>query len=213
MSHKGDQGDLKTMNIAVFASGNGSNLQALIDAEEKSELDKGKITLVVSDKPEAFALKRAQKAGISTFILEGTSFKSREEYDKKVHQRLQEEDIGLIVLAGFMRILSDFFVDEYRGRILNIHPALLPSFKGAHGIKDAFESGVKVTGVTVHFVTKELDAGPIILQRSLKVEENDTLDTVEEKIHGIEHKLYPEAVRLFVQGKLEIVGAKVKIKE
>ncbi len=213
MSHKGDQGDLKTMNIAVFASGNGSNLQALIDAEEKSELDKGKITLVVSDKPEAFALKRAQKAGISTFILEGTSFKSREEYDKKVHQRLQEEDIGLIVLAGFMRILSDFFVDEYRGRILNIHPALLPSFKGAHGIKDAFESGVKVTGVTVHFVTKELDAGPIILQRSLKVEENDTLDTVEEKIHGIEHKLYPEAVRLFVQGKLEIVGEKVKIKE
>ena len=201
------------MNIAVFASGNGSNLQALIDAEEKSELDKGKITLVVSDKPEAFALKRAQKAGISTFILEGTSFKSREEYDKKVHQRLQEEDIGLIVLAGFMRILSDFFVDEYRGRILNIHPALLPSFKGAHGIKDAFESGVKVTGVTVHFVTKELDAGPIILQRSLKVEENDTLDTVEEKIHGIEHKLYPEAVRLFVQGKLEIVGEKVKIKE
>ena len=199
------------MNIAVFASGNGSNLQALIDGEAKVQLGKGKITLVVSDKTEAFALKRAEKAGIETFILDPAPFKSREEYDKKIHEQLQEKNIELVVLAGFMRILSDFFVDEYQGRILNIHPALLPSFKGAYGIKDAFECGVKVTGVTVHFVTKELDVGPIILQESVPVEENDTLETLEEKIHTVEHRLYPEAVRLFSEEKLKIEENRVRI--
>jgi phosphoribosylglycinamide formyltransferase-1 len=198
------------MNIAVFVSGNGSNLQALIDAEKSGNLAEAKIALVVSDNPEAYALKRAQEAGIKTFVLEAKAFKSRGEYDKKVMEQLRAAKIGLIVLAGFMRLLSDHFVDEYYGRIINIHPALLPSFKGTRGIKDAFDHGVKVTGATVHFVNKELDAGPIILQSPAQITEDDTLETLEEKIHKIEHRLYPEAVRLFVQGRLRIEGQKVK---
>ncbi len=198
------------MNIAVFVSGNGSNLQALIDAEKSGNLAEAKIALVVSDNPEAYALKRAQEAGIKTFVLEAKAFKSREEYDKKVMEQLCAAKIELIVLAGFMRLLSDHFVDEYYGRIINIHPALLPSFKGTRGIKDAFDCGVKVTGVTVHFVNKELDAGPIILQSPVEIMKDDTLETLEEKIHKIEHRLYPEAVRLFVQGCLRIEGQKVK---
>lgn len=199
------------MNIAVFASGNGTNLEALIDAGSAGKLAGGRIVLVVSDKPEAFALKRAEKAGIETLVLEAKGFSSREEYDKKIIERLKEKNIELVALAGFMRILSDGFIEEYKGKILNIHPALLPSFKGVHGIKDAFSYGVKVTGVTVHFVEKDLDAGPVILQESVRIEESDTLDTLEEKVHKIEHKLYPEAVRLFVSGKLKLEGRKVSI--
>jgi len=199
------------MNIAVLASGNGSNLQALMDAEARGELAEGKIVLVVSDNPDAYALERARNKGVETFVLEKTGFKNREEYDKAIVQRLREEKIELVVLAGFMRILSPYFVDEYKGRIINIHPALLPSFRGAHGIKEAYENGVKVTGVTVHFVTKELDAGPIILQSEVGIAEDDDMDSLEEKIHKVEHKLYPEAVRLFVQGKVRIEGKKVKI--
>lgn len=201
------------MNIAVFVSGSGTNLQALIDAEAKSLLGEGKITLVVSDKPEAFALKRAEEAGIKTFVLEAAGFSSREEYDKKIIEALKKEKIDLVVLAGFMRLLSPLFVDEYEGRILNIHPAILPSFKGTHGIRDAFSHGVKVTGVTVHFVNKELDDGPIILQEEVEIKEDDTEETLEERIHKVEHKLYPEAVRLFTEGKLKIEGRKVKVLE
>ncbi len=199
------------MNIAVFVSGNGTNLQALIDAEAGKELAGGRVVLVVSDQPGAFALERARKAGIKTFVLEAAKFGSRDEYDKAVLRRLKEDKIELVVLAGFMRILSDSFIEEYKDRILNIHPALLPSFKGTSGIKDAFECGVKVTGVTVHFVESDLDAGPVILQSCVRVEENDTLDALEEKIHAEEHKLYPEAVRLFVRGKLKIEGRKVRV--
>lgn len=199
------------MNIAVLASGNGSNLQALVDAEAKGDLADGKITLVVSDKPEAFALERARKAGIKTFVLGADGFSSRSEYDKRIVRELKDEKIELVILAGFMRILSGYFIDEYDNRILNIHPSLLPSFKGAHAIKDAFECGVKVTGVTVHFANRELDAGPVILQVSVGIEEEDTLDILEEKIHAVEHKLYPEAVRLFTRGKLKIEGRKIRI--
>ena len=201
------------MNIAVFVSGNGSNLQALIDAEKKGELAEARIVLVVCDKPGAYALERAQEAEIKTFVLEAKEFKSREEYDERIMEELKSSEIELVVLAGFMRLLSDKFVDEYCGRIMNVHPALLPAFKGTHGIKDAFDYGVKTTGVTVHFVNKELDAGPVILQSSVEVEENDSLEAVEEKIHKVEHKLYPEAVRLFAQGKLKIEGRKARRKE
>lgn len=208
-----DQGDKRDMNIAVFASGEGTNLQALIDSGERKELGKGKITLVVSDKPGAFALKRAEGKGIKTFVLEVRLFPSREEYDREIIKKLKEEKIDLIVLAGFMRLLSPFFVDEYEGRILNIHPALLPSFKGTHAIKDALLHGVKVTGVTVHFVNKELDDGPIMLQEEVGIKETDTEESLEERIHKVEHKLYPEAVKLFTEGKIKIEGRKVKILE
>jgi len=199
------------MNIAVLASGNGTNLQALIDAEKRGELAGAKIVLALSDNSGAFALKRAKEAGIETFVLETKGFSSREEYDKKIIEQLEKAKVELVILAGFMRILSDHFVDKYHGRMMNIHPALLPSFKGVYGIKDAFDRGVKVSGVTVHFVDRELDAGPVILQEAVKVEENDTEESLEEEIHKIEHRLYPEAVRLFVQGRLRIEGKKVKI--
>jgi len=200
------------MNIAVFVSGNGSNLQALIDAEKAGRLAGGRITLVVSDKAGAYALERAERSGIGTFVLEASSSSSREAYDAKVSAELEKAGIELVVLAGFMRILSAPFVEKYTGRMINIHPSLLPAFKGTHGIKDAFEYGVKVTGVTVHFVTEELDAGPVILQSAVRVEEDDTAETLEEKIHAEEHKLYPEAVRLFAEGKLRVDGNKVKLK-
>ena len=198
------------MNIAVFVSGSGTNLQAIIDSVKNGTL-KAKIALVVSDKEDAYALKRAEDSGIETFVLSSKGFKTREDYDKEVIKELKKKNIGLIVLAGFMRLVSSYFVNEYKNKIINIHPALLPSFKGTHGIKDAFEYGVKKTGVTVHFVDAELDHGPIILQEALKVEESDTLDTLEEKIHKLEHKMYPEAIKLFIEGKLKIEGRKVKI--
>jgi len=199
------------MNIAVFVSGNGTNLQALIDAESKGGLAGGGIKLVVSNNRDAYALERARAAGIETFILETTDFKSREEYDKKVIRKLEEKKIDLVVLAGFMRVLSGHFVEKYAWRILNIHPSLLPCFKGTHAIKDAFEAKMAVTGVTVHFVIRELDAGPVILQSSVRVDPDDTLETLKERIHAMEHKLYPQAVRLFVEGRLQVEDGRVKI--
>lgn len=199
------------MRIAVFVSGKGSNLEALIGARDAGMLGPGRITLVVSDKEEALALERARKAGIDTFVPSQAEGLSREEYDDRLAEKLETNKIDLVVLAGFMRILSSSFVGRFRGRILNIHPALLPAFKGTRGIKDAYEYGVKVTGVTVHFVTEELDAGPVILQEALRVEERDSLAELEEKIHALEHRLYPQAVRLFADGKLSLDGRKVRI--
>ena len=204
------------MNIAVFASGNGSNLQALIDGEAKGQLGKGKITLVVSDKAEAFALSRAQTAGIKTFILEAGPFKSREEYDRKIHEKLQEENIELIILAGFMRILSDFFVDKYQGRILNIHPALLPSFGGkgmwGHHVHEAvLAAGCKVSGCTVHICTNEYDKGPIVIQRCCPVENDDTADSLAQRVFEQECIAYPDAIRLFEQGKIRVEQGRAKI--
>ncbi|OGW75094.1 MAG: phosphoribosylglycinamide formyltransferase [Omnitrophica bacterium RBG_13_46_9] len=198
------------MNIAVFVSGNGSNLQAIIDAASRKNI-KAKIAVVVSDNREAYALERARKAAVDTFVLDPKGFASREDYDKEVIKELERRDVGLIVLAGFMRLVSDSFVRKYKNKIMNIHPSILPSFKGTHGIKDAFEYGVKRTGVTVHFVDEKLDHGPIILQESVSVDENDTLEKLEEKIHKLEHKLYPEAIRLFTEGKIRIDGRKVRI--
>jgi len=190
------------MNIAVFASGNGTNLQAIIDAVKKGVI-KAKIALVVSNKPDAYALTRARNASIETFVLDHKKFSSREEYDKEIIKELEKHNINLITLAGFMRLLSPYFIKKYRGKIMNIHPSLLPAFKGTHGIRDAFNAGVDKTGVTVHFVDEELDHGPIVMQKEVSVEKTDTLETLEEKIHKVEHELYPEAIKLFVEGKIK----------
>ena len=199
------------MNIAVFCSGNGSNLQAIIDSV-KSGYIPAKIALVVSDEKGAFALKRAGEAGIQALILNPKEFEGREAFDKEVVKHLREAKIDLVVLAGYMRLLSDFFIKEYESRIMNIHPSLLPSFKGTHGIKDALEYGVKVTGPTVHFVDEKLDHGPIILQKALEIEDNDTEETLLARVHNEEHKIYPEAIRLFAEGRLKINGRRVVIK-
>lgn len=198
------------MNIAVLCSGSGTNLQVIIDHIRDGRIP-AKIALVVSDNKEAFALTRARAAGIETLVLNPKDFKAREGFDKEVVKNLKERDVGLVVLAGFMRIISPYFIKEYKNRIMNIHPALLPSFKGQAGIADALEYGVKVTGPTVHFVDEKLDNGPIILQAPVEVRDDDTEESLLERVHREEHRIYPEAIRLFAEGRLKIEGRKVRI--
>ena len=196
--------------IAVFASGFGSNLQALIDFNEKDDLG-GDIALVFSNNPDAFALKRAKKNKIKALHMDPGKFPSREEFEKQILTVLEKENIDLIVLAGYMFLLTPLLVNAYKDRILNIHPALLPSFRGNHGIKDAYDYGVRISGVTVHFVDEELDNGPIIMQAPVYIDSKDTIESFEKKIHEVEHKIYPLAVKLFCLGKLKINERKVQI--
>ncbi|MDD5292032.1 MAG: phosphoribosylglycinamide formyltransferase [Candidatus Omnitrophica bacterium] len=199
------------MNIAVFCSGNGTNLQAIINAVKSRKLKSVKIALVVSDNPGAYALARAKKAGIKTLVVERSQFAAKSDFEKQIIGSLKKENVRLIVLAGFMRIIGEDILREYKGKILNIHPALLPSFKGAHGIKDAFDYGVKATGVTVHLVDDKMDHGPIILQEAIPVKGNDTLESLESRIHKVEHKLYYKAIDLLVKGRIKIRGRKIGI--
>jgi phosphoribosylglycinamide formyltransferase 1 len=196
--------------IAVFASGFGSNLQALIDFNEKNDLG-GDISLVFSNNADAAALKRASKYDIKAFHLDPADYVNREEFEKEILKVLKKERIDIIVLAGYMFLLTDLIINAYRNRILNIHPALLPSFKGTHGIKDAYDYGVKVSGVTVHFADAELDHGPIIMQEPVYIDQKDTVEKFEDKIHIAEHRIYPLAVKLLCQGRLRINGRKVEI--
>lgn len=189
------------MRFAVLASGNGSNLQAIIDAKKKGRV-RGELAVVISDKAEAKALVRARKAGVRTVLhVDPKAFPSREAFDAELVAILKKEKVGLVVLAGFMRILSPVFIQAFRNRIINIHPALLPSFKGSHAIKDALAFGVKVTGVTVHVVDEEVDHGAIIAQAAVEIRPKDTIDSLATRIHKAEHILYPEVVDSFLQGK------------
>lgn len=198
------------MNIAIFCSGNGANLQAIIDSQKKGYI-KADIKLVVSDTPDCYALTRAKTSGIKTLVVEKKNFKTKKDFEAEILKCLKKENIDLVVLAGYMRMLSGDFISAYENKILNIHPALLPSFKGGHGVRDAFEYGVKITGITVHFVTLDMDAGPVILQSPVKVTEDDTEETLAEAIHEEEHKIYPRAIQLFIEGKLKIEGRRVRI--
>ncbi len=198
------------MKFAVFVSGQGSNLQAIIEAVEKEEI-KAELALVFSNRRKAFALQRAESAGIKTLFLDRRHYATPQSYDRDIVIHLKEAGIDFIVLAGYMKILSAFFVKKYPKKILNIHPSLLPSFKGARGIKDTFTYGAKVAGITIHFVDEKMDHGPIIMQESIKVSEKDTLETLEEKIHKIEHRIYPKAISLFVDGRLKAKGRKVEV--
>ncbi len=198
------------MNIAVFVSGNGTNLQAIIDAVKRGYI-KARISIVVSDNKQAYALKRAQKAGIETLVVDPKDFGSKEDFDKKIIKNLKKRKVELVTLAGYMRLLTPYFIKEYRNHILNVHPALLPLFKGKNGVKDALDYGVKVTGPTVHFVTEDIDAGPIVSQAAVLVKDDDTEDSLWERIHKEEHKIYTKAIKDFTEGKLKIVGKKVKV--
>jgi phosphoribosylglycinamide formyltransferase-1 len=198
------------MNIAVFASGRGTNFGAIIRAVKKGKI-KAHLALLVCDQPGAGAIKRAKRAKVKLALVKRGDFATKKDFEAKIIERLEENKIDLIVLAGFMRLLGPELVSRYKGRIMNIHPALLPSFKGTHGVKDAFDYGAKVTGVTVHFVDEEMDHGPVILQKAVGIEEGDTLETLEKKIHKTEHVLYPLAVRLFTEGKLKREGRRVRI--
>ena len=198
------------MNIAVFASGRGTNFGAIIRAVKKGKIKAG-LSLLVCDNPRAAVIHKAKRAGIKVALVKREDSSSKNDFEAEIIRHLEENKIDLIVLAGFMRILGPGLVQKYKWRILNIHPALLPSFKGEQGIKDAFDYGVKVTGVTVHFVDEETDHGAIILQKEVAIEEDDTLESLEAKIHRAEHKLYPEAIKLFTEGRLNIEGRKVRI--
>lgn len=198
------------MNIAVFCSGNGSNFQAIVEAVKSGTID-AKVALMVTDNAAAFALSRAESEGIKSVVIDRKNFAEREDFESKIVEKLNREKIDLICLAGFMRIVGLVLLSAYHHKILNIHPALLPSFKGAHAIGDALAAKAKVTGVTVHFVDKEVDHGPIILQETVQIAEDDTEDSLTQRIHKIEHTLYPKAIKLFVEGKLKVEGNKVKI--
>lgn len=198
-------------NIGVLASGRGTNLQAIIEAVEQGRIE-GEISIVVSDNPDAYALKRAKQHNIETQYIDFRSFKNREDYDKKVVECLKEKKIDLVVLAGYMRIISPYFIKAYKNKIMNIHPALLPSFPGLHAQKQAVEHEVKVSGCTVHFVDEGVDSGPIILQKEVEVKDDDTEESLAERILKEEHQIYPRAIQLFSEGRLVIKGRKVFIK-
>jgi phosphoribosylglycinamide formyltransferase-1 len=205
------------LKIAVLVSGRGTNLQSIIDNVEQGKIE-AEIALVVSDVQNAYALERARKYGIKTLFIDPKKFKNREEFDRQVVRNLRENGVGLVCLAGFMRLLSPYFVKEYRNRIMNIHPALLPSFPGTHGQRDALNYGVKISGCTVHFVDEECDTGPIIIQAAVPVKEGDTEDSLAARILEQEHKIYPRAIQLFTEGRLEteaeeVKGRRVKVKE
>jgi len=198
------------MNIAVFASGRGSNFNAINKAVKSGQI-KARLALLVCDNPDALVIHKAKRLGIKVALVQSRDFASKKDFEARIIAHLENENIGLIVLAGFMRILSVRFVKKYKNRIINIHPSILPSFKGAEGIRDAYDYGVKVTGVTVHFVDQKMDHGPIILQAPVMIDENDTLKSLEEEIHKQEHKLYPQAIQLFIEKRLKIKGRKVKV--
>ena len=184
------------INIGVLASGSGTNLLAIIEAVNTGKID-GLIRIVISDKYDAFALRRARFYNIKTNSINPEGFDSREGYDKEIVSILKEKEVELVVLAGYMKILSPYFINAFKDKIMNIHPALLPSFPGLHVQKKALDHGVKVSGCTVHFVDEGLDSGPIIIQKAVKVKEGDTEDTLAERILKEEHQIYPRAIQLF----------------
>jgi phosphoribosylglycinamide formyltransferase-1 len=195
-----------TTNIAVLVSGRGSNLQSIIDSTESGSIRDVKVSVVISDVKNAFALERARRHGIDAIFIDPRSFVDKKAYEQDVLKTLGQYDIGLILLAGYMRIVGREIIEAYRNKIINIHPALLPSFKGLHAQKQAFDYGVRVSGCTVHFVDEGMDTGPIIIQKCVPVLEGDTPDTLAARILEQEHQIFPEAVKLFVEGKLKVEG-------
>lgn len=205
--------------VAVLASGNGSNLQAIIDQLHRKAVDETiqvedddeliaaripiiEVSIVISDVPGAKAVERAWVAGIPTAVIPFDRYATRGEHDAHMATAIRELDIDLVVLAGYMRLLDSAFIEEFKGRIINVHPALLPAFPGTSGIADALEYGVKVTGVTVHYVEEVMDSGPIIFQEAVPVKEGDTVDSLTGRIHEVEHRLLPAAVRKIATGRV-----------
>lgn len=203
------------VNLAILISGRGSNMEAILRAVKKKKIPI-KPVIVISNKPDAKGLKIAQKLGVKTAVVESLGLKGGSwEYDQKLVAALEENNVtpknGLVCLAGFMRIMSPEFIKHYKGRILNIHPAILPAFPGLHSQKQAVEYGVKYSGCTVHFVDEGVDTGPIILQAIVKVKDSDTEESLSKRILKQEHKIYPKAVRLFAEGKIRTRGRKTVI--
>jgi len=195
--------------IAVLVSGSGTNLQALLD----DDVIAPHIAVVLSDRPGVAALDRAAGRGVEAVVLEPSAYPDRDAYTDAVRDALLERSVDTVVLAGYMRVLGASFFGAFPGRVLNVHPALLPSFPGAHGVADALDWGVKVTGVTVHLVDEEVDHGPIVLQEAIEVRDDDVWDTLEPRIHDAEHRLLPAALRALLDGRVTVEGRKVRIIE
>ena len=202
------------LRLGILASGRGSNLQAIIDAIEAKVLD-ATIVLVVSNKKDAIALERANRHGIRGLFLDPKSVAGepdlRRAYDEKILEVLKKHEVQLVLLAGYMKIVTAVLIDAYQWRMMNIHPSLLPSFPGLHAQQQALDAGVKVSGCTVHFVTEGVDQGPIIVQTAVPVNENDSVDALSARILEQEHRLYPRAIQLFAEGGLAVEGRKVRI--
>ena len=201
----------KKLRVGVLASGGGTDLQSIIDASEKGMINV-EVVAVISDNKEAFALKRAEKHKIKAFFVDPKG-KDSQDHDKETDKILEENNVELVVGAGYMRILSSCFVKKWYGKLINIHPALLPSFKGTDGQGDTLDYGVKIAGCTTHFMDEHMDHGPIILQAAVKVMPGDDRDKLAHRILDVEHQILPRTVELFAQGRLKIEGRKVKIEK
>lgn len=201
---------MREEKIGVLCSGRGSNLASIIEAIERGEI-RAEIAVVIADKADAYALERAREKGIPAVAVVYRDYAERADFERALLTELHAHGVTLVVLAGFMRILSPVFVHAYTGRILNIHPALLPSFPGAHAHRDVLAYGVKVSGCTVHFVDEGMDSGPIILQASVPVQDEDTEETLAARVLAQEHRIFPEAIKLYVEGRLHTDGRKVHI--
>lgn len=201
----------KKGKIAIFISGRGSNFMAIHDAILSGKID-SEIALVLSNKEDAPGLKIARERNLETLFLDPKVYSSREEHEKEIINELRKRDVDLICLAGYMRVLSSSFCNEFKNSIINIHPALLPSFPGLHVQKKAIDWGARFSGATVHFVTADVDMGPIIIQAVVPILQDDTEDTLSERILKEEHKIYPEAVKLYFEGRLEVKGRRVYIR-
>ena len=191
------------LKIGVLLSGSGTNLQAIIDAVDEDGLPVD-IVKVVSSRPDAYGIERAQRAGIPVLVMNRQKYADVEAADAQIVETLREEGAEYVVMAGYMRKVTPVMLDAFPDRVLNLHPALLPSFKGAHAIQDAFDAGVKVTGVTVHFANEDYDKGPIVAQEPVRVEEGWTVDQLEAAIHAVEHVLYPRVLRQLAEGRITV---------
>lgn len=196
--------------IVVLASGQGTNLEAILEAVERGEVA-GRVVMVVSDRHDAPALERAKKRGIKALFVNPKDFSDRLDYDRALIKEIAAVQADLVALAGFMRFLSPLFIEAFPQQIINIHPSILPAFTGTDGVEQAFNYGVKVAGCTVHFVDEGLDSGPVILQETVPVIQQDTINTLHQRIHAAEHRLYPTAIDLFCRDKLRVEGRRCYI--
>lgn len=196
--------------IAIFASGGGSNFQNIVDAVLDGSI-RGEVALLVSNKQDAPVVERARKAGIDCFVLNPKEYSERSQYELEIAAELERREIDLVVLAGYMLLLTPVMVDRYAGKMINIHPSLLPSFPGMHAIEQAYNYGVKLTGVTVHFVDGGMDSGAVIAQEAVSIDDEDTLSSLEAKVRDVEKTLYPKVVSWFADGLVEVDGRKITI--
>ncbi len=198
------------LRLGVLASGRGSNFQSIIDVINSGRL-RAEIAVLITDNPSALAIERAKKNGIEYLIIRSKEYTSKDDFFIRIAEELKKRGVGLVVLAGFMRIVGKPLIDAFPNMIMNIHPALLPAFPGLHAQRQALEYGVKISGCTVHFVDKGMDTGPVIIQAAVPVLQDDTEEALSERILRLEHSIYPEAIRLFSEGRIEVKGRRVRI--